>query len=169
MNGTENCIKADASVKGRDAESDVFVDRRSSELLIAWAPLAILPLVVILVVPAGLPRWVVMWLMAGAIYWAAKWLSWRLALPEVTATPLARKLLWWVLWPGMDPARFIKTEAVPRPNGVDWLRGFIMTLVGAALFYAGGLLIGRGWVLLGAWAAMFAIAFVLHYGTFHII
>jgi hypothetical protein len=169
MNGTENCIKPDAAVKGREAVGDDFADRRASELLLAWAPLVVLPLAVMLAVPAWLPRWVVMWLMAGAIYWGAKWLSWRLAPPAVSAAPLRRKLIWWLLWPGMDPEQFMKDAAEARPMAADWLRGFIMTFFGVLLFYVGGLMVHHESVLPGAWCAMFGMAFVLHYGTFHIL
>ena len=73
-----------------------------------WAPLVVLPILVLVCFPASWPRWAFMWTLAFAIYVGCKWLTWRR-----TFVPDAA---WWkhagylFAWPGMDAAAFLGSK-----------------------------------------------------------
>jgi hypothetical protein len=134
-----------------------------------WPPLFVLPSLIILFTPPAWPRWLFMWLLAFAVYCGCKWLTWR-------RTPVAG-LPWWrhagylFAWPGLDAAAFLTGRPAPeaRPAPREWLFAAAKTLGGAAVFWGAGRVVPAADGLLLGWCGMVGVAFLLHFGTFHLL
>jgi len=135
-----------------------------------WAPIVVLPIAVLLLLPAACPRWVLMWSLAFAIYAGAKWLTWR-------RTPVSNVALWKHLgylaaWPGMDAAAFLRSpreRAVARPAISEWLLACGKFIAGLAMFFGAAQLLPTKHPLLAGWIGLIGIIFVLHFGIFHLL
>ncbi|MCU0880056.1 MAG: membrane bound O-acyl transferase family-domain-containing protein [Pirellulaceae bacterium] len=144
----------------------------------AWSaalPLAILPSIVLAVVPDSWPRWLCMWLLAGSIYAGCKWLTWRTAPPS--RAPWRRHLAYLLLWPGMDAAAFLRTAPLApadRSTRGEWLLATVNLSLGTILVWgvvpAVSRLANPGWrLLLAGWVGMIGIVLILHFGLFHLL
>jgi hypothetical protein len=134
-----------------------------------WLPLALLPPLAVLLAPAGWPRWAVMWTLAVAIFCGCKWLTWRRT--PVDGAPLWRHAAYLLLWPGLDPATFLKpgaASAVGAPSPREWLFGAAKLGAGLVLLYGVVRLIPAEQPYLTGWVGMIGTVMVLHFGAFHL-
>jgi hypothetical protein len=134
-----------------------------------WPPLVVLPSLAALFAPAAWPRWLFMWLLAFAIYCGCKWLTWRRT--PVAGLSWRRHLGYLVAWPGLDAAAFLspRPTADARPARREWLFAAAKTLGGAAVFWGAGRVVPAADELLLGWCGMAGVAFLLHFGTFHLL
>lgn len=141
--------------------------------LVSFAPLAVAPAAAYAAVPPSAPRWLAMWSLAIAIYASVKWQTWRDALsrqPRLKrAAPLWRHLGYLIAWPGLDAPTFLfkrtPSPALPR----EWAFAVVKLLFGGALFWGVARMAPSDWPLVAAWIGMAGIAFVLHFGFFHLL
>jgi hypothetical protein len=138
--------------------------------ILAWLPLALVPPLVMLTVPAGWPRWTTMWLLASAVFLACKWLSWAdAALPP--SRP-CRRAAYWLAWPGLDAAVFLRTSRASRhgrPTVGECCAAAAKLLLGGALFWAAARRLPADRELLIGWVGMIGLALILHFGAFHLL
>jgi alginate O-acetyltransferase complex protein AlgI len=82
---------------------------------------------------------------------------------------MARQAAYLLGWPGMDAAAFLdpSTPSPPRPG--EWMRGVVMTLIGAVLFFGVARLAGPDRRLLAGWVGMVGVACALHFGFFQLL
>lgn len=114
--------------------------------------------------------WVGMWALAFAVYCGCKALTW-LRTPHPPA-PLWRHLSYLLAWPGLDVAAFFNLAPLPearRPTLHEWTFAAVKFAFGVVV-----LVIVATWgpanspYLLG-WVGMIGLAFVLHFGVFHLL
>jgi predicted DCC family thiol-disulfide oxidoreductase YuxK len=135
-----------------------------------WLPLIVLPVAVVNL-QNGMPPWIFMWALAGGIFIGCKWLTWRKALFSGVRSSFARSLAYFVGWPGMEAAKFLRetTTHTPRPSEARWLFAGAKTLAGVALV----LLAARHaleWPSLAAgWLGMLGVILFLHFGLFELL
>ena len=133
-----------------------------------WAPLVLLPALVIAATPAAWPRWLFMWLLAFAIYVGCKWLTWRRT--PVPGLPWWRHAGYLLVWPGLDAVAFLSPRPIIlRPTKGEWLFAAAKTLGGAAVFWGASRVVPAAPEWLLAWCGMLGIAFFLHFGSFHLL
>ena len=106
------------------------------------------------------PPWLGMWLLAGALFIAAKWAVWW---PRRCGVPLRTTVMWFTLWPGMDPAWLNIGSAIQTAKP---LRGIIHLFTGVALLLTATRLTHP---LVAAWVAMAGLINALHFGAFHLL
>jgi len=144
--------------------------RIRSRAWISWAPLILLPSLVINLRAKLLP-WVFMWTLAAAIFAACKWQTWW----EARSTRRAANHTWGdaaylLLWPGMEAQGFFEDAAEKRRiPAKEWLAAVAKTLAGTLLIGAGPRVISLGHPLLGGWSGMVGLALALHFGSFHLL
>ncbi len=136
----------------------------------AWAPIVVLPIAAVLLVPPTWPRWACMWLLAVAIFAGCKWLTWRRnTWPRVP---------WWLqvgyllAWPGLDAAAFLNLRPTPpptQPNRGEWLFASAKLATGVLLLSLAEWWLPRGNSYLVGWLAMIGLILVLHFGSFHLL
>ena len=125
----------------------------------------LLGLVPLPLVTAGLvlcfltPPWLGMWLLAGALFAAAKWAVWW---PRRGGIPLRTTVMWFLLWPGMDPAWFEKSSGRVTAHPA---RGIVHLAIGLALLMTAMRLTHP---LAAAWTAMVGLINAMHFGAFHL-
>lgn len=130
----------------------------------AWLPFAVLPAAALFVRDA-VPSWAFMWLLAIAIYAGCKWMT-LFGTTRFATMPVRRKLAYLLLWPGMDPAPFMRTTASRScarlrehiAAGSKIALGIVL-IVAAPRLSANPLLIG--------WLGMIGTVLLLHFGIFH--
>ena len=135
-----------------------------------WLPLIVLPVAVVNL-QNGMPPWIFMWALAGGIFIGCKWLTWRKALFSGVRSSFARSLAYFVAWPGMEAAKFLRETMThtPRPSEARWMFPGAKTLAGVTLV----LLAARhtfGWPPLAAgWLGMLGVILFLHFGLFELL
>src|SRR3954470_3415379 len=116
-----------------------------------------------------MPRWGVMWTIAVAIFAAGKGLSYRDARLRGVAADRGRTVAYFLAWPGMDAAAFLSAaHPVRRPAASEWTAAALKTIFGVALTFVAARPILRADPVAAGWIAMAGIAFVLHFGAFHL-
>ena len=135
----------------------------------AWAPLVVFPLVV-MVWRATLLPWVFMWLLAAAIFAGCKWQTWWEARSSgMAAGNWRRSLAYLLLWPGMEPREFFAIAGKKhRVASNAWFAAVGRTLLGIALLWSGTRMV-QGHPLLAGWTGMLGLVLFLHFGTFHLL
>ena len=132
-----------------------------------WLPLALLPLCVI----AGrhqLPPWALMWALAVSIYAGCKWLTWWPS--RRTPSTRARHLGYLFAWPGMDAETFLNTSSqVVSPTVREWGWASLKTVFGATLIWEVVRRASPSLPLLRGWIGLLGLAFLLHFGIFHLL
>jgi hypothetical protein len=137
---------------------------------LGWAPVIILPVVLLIFTPAEWPRWVFMWLLAAAIFAGCKWLTW-----QRTQALGAR---WWqhagylLAWPGLDAKAFLSTKRLPLKDRVqlsEWVLGAIRMLIGITLFWGVARWISPEHNILFGWVGMVGLILMLHFGAFQLL
>lgn len=138
-----------------------------------WLPLAVLPPLVLAVVPTSWPRWAFMWLLIAAIFLGFKWATWRRT--NAAGVPVGRQLSYLLLWLGMDAPAFlgtaqakVKTTLAPPTTG-EWLLAAAKLALGIALLWIVAPRIPLEHALLLGWIGLAGIAFVLHFGVLHLL
>ena len=135
-----------------------------------WAPLIVLPAVIVAFTPAEWPRWACMWLLAFALFAGCKWLTWR-------RTPVAGLPLWihagyLLAWPGLDARAFLHkpdSSSVRRPVAREWVEALAKTACGALLFWGITRFVPADQQLLTGWLGMVGLILMLHFGTFRLL
>jgi hypothetical protein len=136
--------------------------------LARWAPAILLPTLA-LTFARPTPAWIYMWIIAASLFLSAKWLT---LFPTLIAerTPPFRKLIAFVfLWPGLNANAFLFDQNQSRPTPREWFFAVTKTFLGAALLVTASRYQSTAHELLLGWTAMIGIAFLLHFGLFHII
>jgi alginate O-acetyltransferase complex protein AlgI len=129
-----------------------------------------LPVIVLVGTPDSWPRWVYMWLVSIAVYFACKVLTWSAA--DTTAVPAWRQWAYLFAWPGMDARRFFDATPPSRPSppsASEWLAALGKTILGGIIFWGAQYFVPTGSPIMLGWAGMTGIAFVLHFGLFHLL
>ena len=123
--------------------------------LVAWLPLAILPLTAAWIVRDA-PAWAVMWMLAVSVYAGCKWLSLGDHLGACRPS-LSRMLGYLFLWPGMDARGFFApTRHADRPGAGEWLAAASKVLFGLVLIGVAALFVERS-PTAAAWIGMAGI------------
>ncbi|MEM9250763.1 MAG: membrane bound O-acyl transferase family-domain-containing protein [Planctomycetota bacterium] len=131
-----------------------------------WPPLVALPLLVVVLTPASVPRWAFMWLLAFAIFCGCKWLTWRRG-PAIHAAPLWRHLAYLVAWPGLDARAFLLAPPPARPTPTEWAAATARLAAGAALYW-GVARLAVDLPYLAGWVGMVGLIMMLHFGSMHL-
>jgi len=133
-----------------------------------WAPVVVLPVLVLALTPTEWPRWLFMWLLAVAVYAGLKWLTYqRTWVPD---TPSWRHLAYLLAWPGLDAAAFLNANRSARsPDACEWAGAVVKLLAGAILFWGFAPIILERAELLRGWIGMAGIVLMLHFGSFHLL
>ncbi len=140
-------------------------DRRHSPAL-QWLP-ALLPVITCAFAARALPPWLYMWLLAAAMFAGAKWVV--LAAPSSPrAMPLPALLAWAFAWPGLNLNQFLHGPAA-KVSRREWLAAAGKTAFGASIIWGGLRLLPSAPPLLVGWVGMIGIAFLLHFGVFHLL
>lgn len=113
---------------------------------------------------SSLPGWAIMWGLALAIYVGLKALSWVHVRVEA---PAWKHVAYLVGWPGMDAAHFLAGQS-SRPLAREWLFASFKMGLGIVLIWGVVPLIQRNDLIAG-WVGMIGIAFILHFGLFHLL
>jgi hypothetical protein len=118
---------------------------------------------------AEYPRWVMMWLFA-LLFWAAcKWATWRHEGRWISTTT-GRKWAYLLAWPGMDAREFLEEARIePPPRIGEWLFALAKTCAGAALVWGVARMISPGDELMVGWVGLIGLAFLFHFGLFHLL
>lgn len=119
---------------------------------------------------AGMPRWALMWLLAAGLFGAFKSLTWLAAGRRAGARPAWRSIAYLVGWVGLDPGPFLaQRETAARPRPRQWLLAGFETACGAGLLWLVLPRLGGVPDLVLAWIGLAGLAFLLHFGVFHLI
>jgi len=129
--------------------------------------MALLPVAVCAAVARTFPAWVYMWLLAAASFAGAKYIA-LAACPLARRAPLPALLAWAFLWPGLNPLQFL-TQAPRKVSRVEWLAAAAKTALGAAILWGALRFMSAAPTLVAGWTAMIGIAFLLHFGAFHLL
>ena len=141
--------------------------RRQPNHGLSWLPLVGLPLLTCKFKPV-LPAWGFMWTMAFAIFFGCKWITWREA--KAGRKGLRYALAYLLAWPGMDAGPFLRKEATtPKPTALGWCFAAVKTLLGIGLIWGVAGLVQEKHPLLAGWVGLAGLAFLLHFGLFHLL
>jgi hypothetical protein len=115
-----------------------------------------------------MPPWAVMWGLAFALFFVCKLLTWTRE-RTTAGTTLGHLTAYFVAWPGMDPAAFLR-----RTPGHDLPTARVAAAVGRIAFGAAlvWLCVPRvvdNAPLLAGWVGMTGLILMLHFGTFDLI
>jgi hypothetical protein len=110
-----------------------------------------------------------MWALAFSIFAGLKWITWWQARDRV-AHDFRRSLAYLLAWPGMDAEIFLDSRAPPsKPPMGEWLWAIFKTIVGIVLIWLVARRTPPEDALLQGWVGLFGLAFLLHFGGFHLI
>lgn len=126
---------------------------------------AVLPVLFCAVAARNLPAWLYMWLLAVAMFAGAKWVVTAFSVKDV---PRQRVVAFLFLWPGLNAERFFFKEASPAKAG-EWVAAMGKTVLGGMIIWGGLRLLPVADPMLIGWIGMIGIAFLLHFGAFHIL
>ncbi len=105
-----------------------------------------------------------MWLLAVAIFAACKLLTWSRCTVRAS---VSRQLAYLLAWPGLDADAFIGSRPVPAPSRGEWLFAAAKLVLGIGLLW---FVVPRvNEPIIRGWVGLVGIAFVLHFGTFHLL
>lgn len=143
---------------------------RTISPLRGWAPIAVLPVLVLVFAPPEWPRWLFMWALALAIFIGCKWLTWRRT--PLDGVPWWRHAGYLFAWPGLDANRFLRSQRLPskqRPSPREWWFAALKTVSGAALLWGVSRLVPEDQEILLGWVGMVGLILMLHFGSFHLL
>ncbi|HUG71584.1 MAG TPA: hypothetical protein VMM76_27825, partial [Pirellulaceae bacterium] len=134
--------------------------------LASWLPLLVLPATA-LILGADWPAWTLMWSLSFAIYAGFKWLTFADA--TIASPTNARSLAYLLLWPGMDADTFLdRSQAAQEPTLAERLHAVLKLTLGLALIILAKQMVSEH-PLIGGWAGMAGVVFVLHFGLLHLL
>lgn len=141
---------------------------RSRPMLVAWAPLVLLPLAACLLC-SNRPAWQEMSALAFSVFFACKWLSFATcAQTERASACMAIGYL--LLWPGMDADAFFKAaSSVAKPRVSEAVGAVLKSACGVVLVFSGGQVNAGLHPVLAGWTLMVGLVFVFHFGLFHLL
>lgn len=143
-------------------------DKSSSDQLIAFFPLVIIPSATI-ALRNQMPAWMFMWALAVSIFAGLKWITWWWARTRVPHSA-RRSIAYLIGWPGMDAEAFLDEQRVPaRPAVSEWLRATSTTGLGIFLLWMVAREVPSRHMLSRGWIGLFGLIFLLHFGSFHLI
>jgi predicted DCC family thiol-disulfide oxidoreductase YuxK len=126
-------------------------------------PLAVLPL------RNHCPDWVFMWSFSVALFLGCKWLTWWRERGRRNPT-LLRSLAYLLGWVGMDASQFLNpTTPVSKPTAHEWCEALAKTAFGCALLWGCSGFWSVDAVGVRGWCGLVGLAFVLHFGVFHLL
>jgi hypothetical protein len=159
-----------SACEGTPARSVPLPDGKEQRSWIGWVPLALLPIIAMMLRTKLLP-WAFMWLLAVAIFAGCKWQTWWEArVTERGARNWKRSAAYFLLWPGMEAREFFAVAGEKRSIPVSaWLWRVAKTLAGIVLTWSGARVVALGHPLVGGWTGMVGLVLFLHFGTFHLI
>jgi predicted DCC family thiol-disulfide oxidoreductase YuxK len=132
-----------------------------------WLALGILPVVALITKPF-LPAWGFMWLLAFALFFGCKWLTLGMVALRGNRVWPFRALAYLFVWPGMDAARFLSPNLVPRCSRSTIMKSAavaaVRVLFGALLLF-GVARLAHSSILTG-WLGMVGMILILHFGLF---
>ncbi len=137
---------------------------------LAWLPLALAPLLVWVAASHRWPPWAVMWTMAVVALLACKWITWSAS--SLPASPRSRRAAYWLAWPGLNPAAFLRISRVSpaaTPTAAECLWALAKLLIGAGLFWAAARLVPADRELVIGWIGLIGLALMLHFGAIHLL
>ena len=83
--------------------------------------------------------------------------------------PAADLFAWFVAWPGLNAPRFFTTTDCTAAASREWVFAFAKTIFGGCLlFFAAPALLSTHELTAG-WIALAGIAFIFHFGSFHLL
>jgi hypothetical protein len=133
-----------------------------------WAPLVILPPIVLLSVPSGWPKWVLMWALAFAVYLGCKWVTWRRT--PISGAPAWKHAAYLTAWPGLDATRFLAGNSTRSCcRSVEWFVAGGRLMFGAALLFGVVRMIPAQYSYAIGWMGMIGLLLILHFGLFHLL
>jgi len=114
------------------------------------------------------PRWVVMWTISLIFWSACKWATWW---DEVRCQNYAPKrvLGYLFLWPGMNPQEFLGDKKPATPCANEWIFAAVKMMFGAVLVWGVVRMIPTDDVLCRGWTGLIGLAFLFHFGGFHLL
>jgi len=105
-----------------------------------------------------------MWCLAFSIYLSVKWMTWWFCDQQAR---LGRTISYLVFWPGLNAKAFLSSqESSQPPTQIEWFKAWMRTALGLLCLWwlpTFGLLLSP---TVAAWAGMFGVVLVLHFGTF---
>jgi len=143
-------------------------------ILKGWEILVVGPVVTIALWPLtqpALPAWAYMWSLSVVTFFGCKWLTWRRANLK-SEVSLTAHLAYLFAWPGMEPRGFFAPQATENQAALrEWMWALLKLTGGLiVLFFVCPWLSQTAIPRYGfAWCGMAAIAFVLHFGLFHLL
>lgn len=163
-------LKASASKESSAQKRGKPLRPRPLARLRGWAPILILPCVVLIAFPSSRPRWAFMWTLAFAIYVGCKWLTWRRT--SAPAAPFWKHAAYLLAWPGMDAAAFLdssrKTKSSPCDRA-EWISALTKLIIGILLFWGLARMVPSAYSGLTGWIGMVGMIMSLHFGLFHLL
>ncbi|MCA9323313.1 MAG: membrane bound O-acyl transferase family-domain-containing protein [Planctomycetes bacterium] len=151
-----------------ESPSQSPIVEKGSILTASW-PLFVLPAAVIAGLFHRVDPWQFMWGLAIAIYLGCKRISvWKAGLARA---PLRRRLLYFLVWPGMDARAFLHTQ-VGNDRGLtagSWALAAAKTMLGFVLVFVVVRRLPTDAHLVRGWVGMIGLIFVLHFGVFDLL
>ena len=133
-----------------------------------WLPALGLPALAV-ALRHQLPSWALMWVIVFALFMGAKWITVSPLLFSRVRIPPLRLIAYALFWPGMNAVAFCAGSSVPRPPIHEWAFAMVKSLFGAALVWTVVPLVPASHPILRGWVGMVGLAFLLHFGTFHLL
>lgn len=126
-----------------------------------------------------LPRWALMWLLAGGLFLLGKMAVYTQAKRRGAIWPMWQTVIWFVLWPGMNPSFVVRRSlrgfatgrsilsSASRRDYVRISTALLKALLGAMLLW----MVARHFShpLAAGWCGMIGLILVLHFGIFDLI
>lgn len=141
----------------------------SAQQWIAWAPLAVLPLIALAFRSLVAP-WVLMWLLALTVFAGCKWQTWWSAFATRPAPNWKRSVAYLLLWPGMDPNPFFEPFAEKRHiQQREWLAALAKLIIGATLVAVSRSVFLADHTLSEGWTGMIGLILALHFGALQLV
>lgn len=136
---------------------------------LGWAPLILLPPLVLVFAPVSWPRWVVMWCLSVVIFAGCKWLTWWGA--PATRAPVWLHVAYFLAWPGLDAVHFLDCHRRPirKPGSLEWFFAVSKLMLGLLLIFGVARLVPDSLPYLTGWSGMIGIVLFLHFGLFHLL
>jgi alginate O-acetyltransferase complex protein AlgI len=118
---------------------------------------------------AAPPAWAVMWAIAFASFFACKWLTWARQTPATVPGRAADAAAYFLAWPGMDPAAFLRRGTGVLPDLGKLAGAATRIAIGIALIVVAVPRLRADHPTLAGAIGMTALVLVLHFGAFDVL
>jgi hypothetical protein len=109
-----------------------------------------------------------MWLLAASSFAAAKWVTVSDGMPWRNVS-CGRLVAYLLLWPGLNFRSFHTLTPLRPPTAGEWFMAIAKTVVGTVVIWGALRFLPPTHPMLIGWMGMVGIAFLLHFGLFHIL